>query len=58
MVDLDALIPQRVPERLGDRLDVAAAVMDEQKIEIRVRAKLAASVATDSDQGDPTRRTS
>ena len=38
MVDLDPLIPQRVPERLGDLLDVAAPVVDQKEVEIGVGA--------------------
>ena len=52
VVDLDALVPQRVPQGLGDLLDIASTLMDEQKIKIRVRAQLTAAVAPDSDEGE------
>ena len=56
VVDLDPLVPQRVPERLGDLLDVASSIVDEQQVEVGVRAELSSSVAPDGHEGDPLRR--
>ena len=52
VVDLDALIPHRIPEGVRDLLDVAAPVVDHHEVEVAVWAELPSSGATNCHQGD------
>ena len=49
VVEPDPRVPDRVPDLLGDLLDVAAARMDEQDVEIARGRQLAPPVATHAD---------
>ena len=51
MVEVDALVPDRVPDAVGDGLDVPVAVVDEDHVEVAVGAQGAAAVPADGDQG-------
>ena len=51
VVEVHALVPDRVPDGVGDRPDVPVAVVDEHHIEVAVGAQRAPAVAADGDQG-------
>ena len=51
MIEVHALVPDRVPDAVGDRLDVPVAVVDEDHVEVAVGAQRAAPVAAHGDQG-------
>ena len=51
VIEMHALVPHRVPDAVGDLLDVARAVVDEHHVEVAVRAQRAAPVAAHGDQG-------
>ena len=62
MTELHAGVPERVPDRTRDRLDLLGHlprfdVVDEQQVEIALRSQLAAAVSADRQQRDPARRT-
>ena len=48
---MDALVPHRVPDGVGDLLDVPVAVVDEHHIEVAVGAERAPAVAADGHEG-------
>ena len=52
MIDLDALIPERIPQGFGNLLDVTPTLVDEQQIKVGVRAELASAVSADGDKSD------
>ena len=57
VAELDAGIPEGIPDRAGDRFDLVGdpaclAVVDEQQVEVAVRSQLAAAVAPDGEEGD------
>ena len=51
VVEVDALVPDRVPDGVGDLPDVPVAVVDEHHIEVAVGAERAPAVAPDGDEG-------
>ena len=54
VVELEAGVPDRVPEPVGERADVATAtpVVDQDEVEVAGRTELAAAVRTDGEQHD------
>ena len=61
MTELHARVPQRVPDGARNRLDLFGDllrfdVVDEQQVEVALRGELAAPVAADRQQCDPTGR--
>ena len=54
VVQVDALVPHRVPDAVRHRLDVAMAVVDEHHIEVAVGAQRPAPVAAHGHQGQVT----
>jgi hypothetical protein len=50
VAELRALVPQRIPERTGDRLDVVGPLVDQEEVEIAVGTQLAAPVAAHRDE--------
>ncbi len=50
VVELDPLVPHRVPDGVGDLGDVAPAGVDEHHVEVAERRQLAPSVPTHGDQ--------
>ncbi len=53
VVEGDPLVPDRVPDLVGDGRDVLLALMDEDHVEVAERAQLTSSVATHGHQGHP-----
>ncbi len=51
VVEVDTLVPHRVPDGVGDLPDVPVAVVDQHHIEVAVGAQRAPSVAADGHQG-------
>ena len=61
MTEFHTGVPQRVPDRAGDRFDLLGDllrldVVDEQQIEVALWSELATSVSTDREQRHPARR--
>ena len=52
VVEAHALVPDRVPDGVGDGADVAPTLVDEDHVEVAARAQLAAAVAADRHQGE------
>ena len=48
---MDALVPDRVPDGVGDLGDVPVAVVDEHHVEVAVGAEGAPAVAAHGDEG-------
>ena len=51
VIELDALVPDRVPDPVGDGLDVPVAGVDEDDVEIAVGAQRLSPVAADGQKG-------
>ncbi len=51
VVEVDALVPDRVPDGVSDLGDVPVSVVDEHHIEVAVGAEGAPAVAADGDEG-------
>ena len=47
---MDAFVPDRVPDGVGDLLDVPVAVVDEHHIEVAEGAERTPAVAADGDE--------
>ena len=55
VAQLQAGVPERVPQRSGELLDAAGpSVVDEEHVDVAVRGELVAAVAAHRDQGDGT----
>ena len=50
VAELQALVPDRVPEAVGEGADVRAAAVQEQHVDVGVEAELGPPVAADGDQ--------
>ncbi len=48
---LQAGVPDRVPDGIGERLDPAPAVVDQEQVEVAAGRQLAAPVSADGQQG-------
>jgi hypothetical protein len=53
-VEMDALVPDRIPDAVGDGLDVAVAVVEEDDVQIAVGAQRATAVPAHCDQSHVT----
>ena len=51
VVEADAFVPDRVPDRVGDCRHVAPLVVDEHHVEVAVGAELASAVSSDRQEG-------
>ncbi len=51
VVEMDTLVPHRVPDGVGDLPDLPVALVDQHHIEVAVGAQRATAVATDGHQG-------
>ena len=51
VVEVHPLVPDRVPDGVGDRLDVPVAVVEQDHIEVAVGAQRAPPVAADGQEG-------
>ncbi len=54
MVQVHAFIPDRIPDAVGDGLDVPVAVVDEDDVEVAVGAQRATAVPAHGDEGHVT----
>jgi hypothetical protein len=50
VVQADAGVPERVPELLGEPVDVAAAVVQQHQVQVGPRRQLAAAQRPDGDE--------
>ena len=62
VAELHTGVPQRIPDRAGDRLDLLGDllrldVVDEQQVEVALRGEFAAAVSADREQRHPAGRT-
>jgi hypothetical protein len=53
VVQAHAGVPDRIPELVGDRPDVSAAVVDQDKVKITAERGVTPAQRTDRDKGDP-----
>ncbi len=52
VAELEAAVPHRIPELLGDRGDVGALVVEKDDVEVAVGPQVTAAVAAHRDQGE------
>jgi len=52
VVEVHALVPDGIPDGIGDRFDVAIALVDEDHVQVAVRAQRASSIAPDGHEGE------
>jgi hypothetical protein len=51
MIQVHALVPDRIPDGVGDRLDVAVTTVDQDHIEVAVGAQRAPAISSDGQEG-------